>query len=89
MSKTNYEPMNGKVVVKPHPKTEEKTKGGIILSETMKNPHVWGTVVLAAKECYVEKGWEVMYLDGTAGEITIGDEQYLLMPEESILMAKY
>ena len=89
MSKTVYEPMNGLVVVKPHPKTEEKTKGGIILTEASKNPHVWGTVFLAAKECYVEKGWEVMSLENTAGEITIDNEQYLLMNEDSILMAKH
>ncbi len=81
--------MGGRVVVKQHPKVEEKTKGGIIIAQTVDKPLVWGTVVMAAKECTVEEGWEVMFVDGSAAPLVINEEELLLMPEDSILLARH
>jgi chaperonin GroES len=46
MSKLNIKPLGDRIVVKPM-EAEEKTKGGIILPDTVKEKPVEGTIVAA------------------------------------------
>jgi chaperonin GroES len=79
----------GKVLVKPH-EAEAKTASGIIIPDSAKEKPRQGTVVLvgAAKkdeEMEVKKGDVVLYGKYSGQELTINNEEYLLISQSDIL----
>ena len=93
MSKLNIKPLGDRIVVKPM-EAEEKTKGGIILPDTVKEKPVEGTIVAAGPgrksddgkivEMEVKVGEKILYGKYSGTEITIGGEEYLIMRESDI-----
>ena len=90
-------PMGDKVIVKPL-KEEEVSRGGIILPDTAKEKPQEGEIIAVgpgragktgnriAPE--VKAGDRVIYGKYSGSEIKIGDEKYLIMPENDILAIK-
>ena len=79
----------GKVLVKPN-EAEEKTASGIIIPDSAKEKPRQGKVVLvgAAKkdeEMEIKKGDTVLYAKYGGQELTIDDEEYLLVSQADIL----
>ena len=79
----------GKILVEPQ-KAEEKTSSGIIIPDSAKEKPRQGTVVLvgAAKkdeEMEVKKGDVVLYGKYSGQELTINNEDYLLISQSDIL----
>ena len=89
----NLKPLADRVVVKPSV-AEERTKGGIIVPDTAKEKPVWGTVIaigpgkvsdegkLIAPE--VKVGDSVLYGKYSGTEVTVDDEELLIMRESDI-----
>ena len=85
--------LGDRVVVKPAA-AEEKTAGGIILPDTVKEKPVEGTVVAAgpgkvaddgkAIKMEVKVGDKVLYGKYSGTEVTINGEEYLIMRESDI-----
>ncbi|MFZ1520258.1 MAG: co-chaperone GroES [Ignavibacteriaceae bacterium] len=86
-------PLGDRVVVKPAA-AEEKTAGGIILPDTVKEKPVEGTVVAVgpgkvtddgkAIKMEVKVGDKVLYGKYSGTEVTINGEEYLIMRESDI-----
>ncbi len=79
----------GKVLVKPQ-EAEDKTASGIIIPDSAKEKPRQGTVVLvgAAKkdeDMEVKKGDVVLYGKYAGQELTINNEDYLLLSQSDIL----
>lgn len=79
----------GKVLVKPQ-EAEDKTASGIIIPDSAKEKPRQGTVVLvgAAKkdeDMEVKKGDVVLYGKYAGQELTIENEDYLLISQSDIL----
>jgi len=93
MSKINLKPLADRIVVKPA-EAEEKTAGGIILPDTVKEKPVEGTVVAAgpgkvaddgkAIKMEVKVGDKVLYGKYSGTEVTINGVEYLIMRESDI-----
>ena len=93
MSEIKLKPLSDRVVVKPAA-AEEKTAGGIILPDTVKEKPVEGTVVAAgpgkvaddgkAIKMEVKVGDKVLYGKYSGTEVTINGEEYLIMRESDI-----
>lgn len=94
MSKFKIKPLEDRVIIKPAVK-EEKTKGGIILPDTVeKEKPIEGTVVATGpgktKEdgkiiaMNVKVGDTVLYGKYSGTEVKIDDEEYLIMRESDI-----
>ena len=93
MSKINLKPLADRIVIKPA-EAEEKTAGGIILPDTVKEKPVEGTVVAAgpgkvaddgkAIKMEVKVGDKVLYGKYSGTEVTINGEEYLIMRESDI-----
>jgi chaperonin GroES len=93
MSKLNIKPLGDRIVVKPM-EAEEKTKGGIILPDTVKEKPVEGTIVAAGPgrksddgkivEMEVKVGEKILYGKYSGTEVTIAGEEYLIMRESDI-----
>ncbi len=93
MSKINLKPLADRIVVKPA-EAEEKTAGGIILPDTVKEKPVEGTVVAAgpgkvaddgkAVKMEVKVGDKVLYGKYSGTEVTINGEEYLIMRESDV-----
>jgi len=93
MSEIKLKPLGDRVVVKPAA-AEEKTAGGIILPDTVKEKPVEGTVVAAgpgkvaddgkAIKMEVKVGDKVLYGKYSGTEVTINREDYLIMRESDI-----
>lgn len=91
-------PLGDRILVKPDIAGDQKTKSGIIISEsTALNEPVYGTVESIGTGIFsqsgdripftVEVGDRVMYKKGMAGEeIKIEGETYLLIREHELLM---
>jgi len=89
----NLKPLADRVVVKPSV-AEERTKGGIIVPDTAKEKPVWGTVIaigpgkvsdegkLIVPE--VKVGDSVLYGKYSGTEVTVDDEELLIMRESDI-----
>lgn len=89
MSKLNIRPLGERVVVAPTP-AEEKTASGIIIPDTAKEKPQQGTVVAIPEEnkdhkISVKVGDKVLYGKFSGTEITIDNEDYLILPESDIL----
>jgi chaperonin GroES len=92
-------PLGDRVLVKAV-KGEEKTKSGIIMTETsMRGQSVWGDVIAVGDGIFtqsgeripmsVEVGDSVMYKKDMGGDpIKLNGEEYLLFREHDLLMVK-
>ncbi len=93
MSDVKLKPLADRVVVKPA-EAEEKTAGGIILPDTVKEKPVEGTIIAAgpgkvaddgkAVKMEVKVGDKVLYGKYSGTEVTINGEEYLIMRESDI-----
>ena len=93
MSKLKIKPLGDRIVVKPM-EAEEKTKGGIILPDTVKEKPVEGTIVAAGPgrksddgkivEMEVKVGEKILYGKYSGTEVTIDGDEYLIMRERDI-----
>ena len=90
----NITPLHDRVIVKPA-KAEEKTAGGIIIPDTAKEKPQEGEV-MAVGAGKIEKGHRVpldvkvgdriLFGKYTGNDIKIGDQEYLILREEEILV---
>ena len=93
MSEIKLKPLGDRVVVRPAA-AEEKTAGGIILPDTVKEKPVEGTIVAAGPgkvaddgksiKMEVKVGDKVLYGKYSGTEVTINGEEYLIMRESDI-----
>ena len=91
-----FKPLGDRVIVKPN-QTENKTKGGIIIADSISmNQKVYGEVVSVGTGIFsqsgeripmtVKAGDTVMYEKAHAvNKIEIGDEEYVLFNEHQLL----
>jgi chaperonin GroES len=92
-----FKPLGDRVLIKPNKKEETKTKGGIIIAESMtQNQKVYGEVISIGTGIFsqsgeripmtVKVGDTVMYekSHGT-NEIEIGDEKFILFNEHQLI----
>ncbi len=89
MDKLNIKPLGDRVVVEPAP-AEEKTASGIIIPDTAKEKPQQGTVVAVAdkdkdNDIRVKTGDKVLYGKYAGTEISINDNDYLIMSQSDIL----
>ena len=93
MSEIKLKPLGDRVVIKPAA-AEEKTAGGIILPDTVKEKPVEGNVVAVgagkvaddgkAIKMEVKVGDRVLYGKYSGTEVTVNGEEYLIMRESDI-----
>jgi len=93
MSEFNIKPLEDRVIVKPSA-AEEKTSGGIILPDTAKEKPIEGTVVATGPgklndkgdpiSLNIKTGDKVLYGKYSGTEITVENEEYLIMRESDI-----
>ena len=85
-------PLGDRVIVKPK-EAEETTKGGIILPDTVKEKPIEGSIVAVGPgkneegklvEMSVKVGDTVLYGKYGGTEITVEDDEYLIMRESDI-----
>ncbi|MBI4810739.1 MAG: co-chaperone GroES [Ignavibacteriales bacterium] len=86
-------PLGDRIVIKPSP-AEEKTKGGIFLPDTAKEKPVIGEVVAVGPgrksddgkvvSMELKVGDKVLYGKYSGTEVTIDDQEYLIMRESDI-----
>jgi chaperonin GroES len=84
----NVKPLADRVLVKPA-EAEETTKSGLIIPDTAKEKPQKGTVVAVGpgkkdEPMTVKEGDVVLYGKYSGTEITIDDENYLIMKESDI-----
>jgi chaperonin GroES len=87
-------PLGDRVVVRPTPR-EEMTKSGIVLPDTAKEKPQEGTIVAAGpgrltddgkrEPMDVQKGDKVLYAKYAGTEVTVDDEQLLIVSQKDIL----
>ncbi|MBU1062090.1 MAG: co-chaperone GroES [Candidatus Omnitrophica bacterium] len=90
----SIQPLGDRVLVK-RLEAEEKTKGGIVLPETAKEKPQKAEVVAVGKgkvlesgkvePLEVKKGDKVLFGKYAGNEITVNEEEYLILKEEDIL----
>lgn len=89
-------PLGDKIVVKPAA-AEEKTAGGIFVPDTAKKKSTEGEVVAVGQGKYIEGkivapevkvGDTVIYSKYGGTEVTIGNDDYVILDEDSILAIK-
>jgi len=90
---TNIQPLGDRVVVKPEP-AEEKTASGLFIPDTAKEKPQRGEVVSVGPgrvengtmiDMSVTAGDTVLYGKYSGTEVTINDEELLIMRESDIL----
>ena len=87
-------PLDDRVVIKQSP-AEEKTVGGIILPDTAKEKPQVGKIIAVGPgkilddgkrgKMSVKKNDEVIYAKYIGNEVTIDDEEYVILRESDIL----
>ncbi len=90
----SIQPLGDRVLVK-RLEAEEKTKGGIVLPDTAKEKPQKGEVVAVGKgkvlesgkveSLEVKKGDKVLFGKYSGSEITLNDQEHLILKEEDIL----
>jgi len=88
MTKLSIKPLADRVVVQAT-EAEEKTASGIIIPDTAKEKPQQGTIVAVGagkkdEPMTVKKGDTVLYGKYSGTEITIDDNEYLIMRESDI-----
>jgi|TARA_R110001592_G_scaffold15722_2_gene68082 chaperonin GroES len=93
----NFKPLGDRVLIKPTEKQETKSKGGIILTDSiLKGKKVFGEVIAVGTGIFTQTGEsipmivsvgdKVMYKKDMGSEdVTINDEKYLLFREHELL----
>jgi chaperonin GroES len=89
MPNVSFKPISDRVLVKPAA-AEETTKGGIIIPDTAKEKPQRGTVIAVGtgkkdEPITVKVGDTVLYGKYSGTEITLENEEYLIMRESDIL----
>ena len=81
---------NGKRLIVTRKKHETKTKFGIVLPDTMTEKKLSeGYIERIAQGCegdHWEEGMHVIFAQFAGQEIKVGDDVYLVMPEEDVLV---
>ena len=87
-------PLGDRVVVK-RLEAEEKTAGGIVLPDAAKEKPKQGEIIAVGEgrvdddgervALTVKKGDKVLFTSYAGTEVTLGDEEYLIMKEDDIL----
>ncbi|MDO8682768.1 MAG: co-chaperone GroES [Armatimonadota bacterium] len=90
-------PLGDKVVVKPA-EEEEKTSGGIILPDTARKKPYEGKVIAVGAgrvlddgsraKMSVKEGQTVVFSKYGGTEVTVDDEEYIILEEDSIFAIK-
>ncbi len=90
----NIQPLADRVLVKPLEQTEVK-KGGIIIPDTAKEKPMQGEIIAAGPgritddgkklSLEVKIGSKILYGKYSGTEVTIDDQEYLIMRESDIL----
>ena len=93
MADFKIKPLADRVIVKPQP-AEEKSKGGIILPDTVQEKPIEGTIIAVGPGRVTEDGKEVpmnvksgdkiLYGKYSGTEVSIEGEDYLIMRESDI-----
>jgi chaperonin GroES len=88
MSKINFRPLADRVLVEPA-QAEEKTSSGIIIPDTAKEKPQRGKIVAIGtgkkdEPLNVKVGDNILYGKYSGTEITIQDNEYLIMKESDI-----
>ncbi|UCG88071.1 MAG: co-chaperone GroES [Gemmatimonadota bacterium] len=92
-SKSNIQPLADRVVVRPLKQTEEK-RGGLFVPDTAKEKPQQGEVVAIGPgriekgelvPVELEVGQKVLYGKYSGTEVTLDDEQYLIVKETDVL----
>lgn len=85
----NFQPMNGRILVKPL-EAKEKTAGGLYLPDSAKEKLREGEVIAKAKDATDEVviGDHLIYKDFGGTEVRLEGEDYILLTEDDLL-AKY
>jgi chaperonin GroES len=88
MSKVSLKPLADRVLVRPAD-AEEKSKGGIIIPDTAKEKPMKGQVIAVGigkkdEPMTVKAGDTVLYGKYAGTEITIENDEYLIMRESDI-----
>jgi len=87
-NKLNIRPLSDRVIVRPA-LAEDVSKGGIIIPDTAKEKPMRGTIVAAGEgkkdePTVVKIGDEVLYGKYAGTELTIDNEEYLIMRESDV-----
>lgn len=87
-------PLGDRLVVKASP-NEEKTKGGLVLPDTVKEKPVEGTVVAVGEGRVLDNGTrqpmevkvddKIIYSKYSGTEVKVDDETYLIIGERDVL----
>ena len=87
-------PLGNRIVVK-RIEAEEKTAGGIVLPDTAKEKPKQGEVVAVGEgsrtedgktiATQVKKGDRIVFSSYAGTEVTLGDEEFLIMKEDDVL----
>ncbi len=89
---TSIKPLGDRVVVRPQP-AEEKTESGLYIPDSAKEKPQKGTIVAAGPgrvengnkiDMTVEEGDEVLYGKYAGTEVTLDNDEYLIMRESDI-----
>ncbi|MGR3178202.1 MAG: co-chaperone GroES [Candidatus Anammoxibacter sp.] len=90
----NLKPLGEKILIK-RVEADSKTAGGIVLPDSAKEKPKEGKVIVLGEgklledgsraKFQVKKGDKVLFTSYAGNEITVSDEEYILMSEEDIL----
>ncbi|MGR3317083.1 MAG: co-chaperone GroES [Candidatus Anammoxibacter sp.] len=90
----NIKPLGEKILIK-RVEADSKTSGGIVLPDSAKEKPKEGKVIVLGEgklledgsraKFQVKKGDKVLFTSYAGNEITVSDEEYILMSEEDIL----
>jgi chaperonin GroES len=92
-SKVTIQPLADRVVIRPLEETEEK-RGGLYIPDTAKEKPQQGEIVAVGPgriekgervPMELEVGQKVLYGKYSGSEITLDDEQYLIVKESDVL----
>ena len=87
-------PLGDRIIVK-RVEEDEKTKGGIVIPDSAKEKQAEGKIIAVGKgvrdedgkfvALEVKKGNRIIFSKYAGTEVTIDDEEYLIMREEDVL----
>ena len=94
MASSKLEPLGDRIIIKPLER-EERTKSGLVLPDTAKEKPQEGKVIAvgsgkllddgSVKKLEVKSGDRVLYGKYAGTEVTLNDEDYLILREDDVL----
>ena len=94
MASSKLEPLGDRIIIKPLER-EERTKSGLVLPDTAKEKPQEGKVIAVGsgkllddggiKKLEVKTGDRVLYGKYAGTEVTLNDEDYLILREDDVL----